>query len=494
MNLRKTALLLAVVITAMTVITAVPAVKAEAATAAEVQYFLDTVGPMCTIDMRDNHILASVSVAQAIWESGWGTSTLAKQANNLFGIRAYSSWSGKVFDRNDCILYDNWAAVYAAKGEAYVKANTLVFWRGYNSWQESVNDHSALFNNMSIYARIRGNYDYKSVCNLLYECGYCGEPTYPDVLIKVIEQYDLEKYNYDFGTGNVGGGSTVGSVSLKPDSLYMEKGALYTLSITANGADYILTSGNAAVVAVSGSSIKAVNDGTAIITISAGGKSDTCTVTVKCGYGCIVADGVYVKCLATGNTASIPAEARTIKNGAFNGTSVTTIVVGSSVSSIEDGAFGGIGGLTLCGNSDAVQKYAEKNSISYVNVAGWTIDKYASIFSGVEAYTTAMVVNTYYGISGIKAAIVDSKGNVLSSTAYVGTGCKITVNGATYTVTVKGDTNGDGRTSTADLVTLKAYLAGGDDSLPERAFRRAADYNGDNRITTADYMAIFKEA
>lgn len=494
MKLRKTALLLAVVITAMSVITAVPALKAEAATAAEVQYFLDTVGPMCTNDMRDNHILASISVAQAIWESGWGTSTLAKEANNLFGIRAYSTWGGMVYDRNEKVLYASWASLKATKGDAYVKEYSLSFWRAYTSWQESVNDHSALFNKSSNYEPIRGNYDYKSVAKLLVECNYCGEPSYTDCIIRVIEQYDLEKYNYDFSLGGAVGGTTVGSVTLKPDSLYMEKGALYTLSITASGADYTLTSSNTAVATVNGSSIKAVADGTATIILSAGGKSDTCTVTVKSGYGCIVADGVYVKCLATGGTASIPSEVRSIAKNAFTGTYVTTVVIGNGVSSIEDGAFGDMGGITLCGYTDTIEAYALKNSISYVNLAGWSIDKYASILSGVEAYTTAAVVNTYYGISGIASTVTDSKGNTLSDTAYVGTGCKVTVSGTTYTVTVKGDTNGDGKTSTADLVVLKAYLGGNDNYLPERAFRRAADYNSDNRITTADYMSIFKEA
>lgn len=494
MKLRKTALLLAVIVTAMAIMTALPVFEAGAATAAEVQYFLDTVGPMCTNDMRDNHILASVSVAQAIWESGWGTSTLAKQANNLFGIRAYSTWSGKVFDRNDCILYDNWAAVYAAKGEAYVKANTLAFWRGYNSWQESVNDHSALFNNMSIYARIRGNYDYKSVCKLLVECGYCGEPTYTDVLIKVIEQYDLEKYNYDFGNG---GGSTVtqpvGTVSLSPKALYMEKGATYNLSITASGANYTLTSSNTYVATVTGSTVKAVADGVATLTLSAGGKTAYCTVTVKSGYGCIVADGVYVKCLATGDTASIPSEAKTVSKGAFTGTAVKNVVVGSNVSSIEDGAFGN--GFTLFGyGNGAVENYATKNALGYINLAGWSVDRYSSILSGIEAYTTATVVNTYYSLSGVNAKVTGANGQTLADTAYIGTGCKVTVSGVTYTVTVKGDANGDGRISTADLVAIKSYLGGNDNSLPHSVYRRAADFNGDNRITTADYLAIFKES
>lgn len=496
MKLRTLALLLAIVIGLMPATSLGTALEADAATAAEVKYFLDTVGPMCTNDMRDNHILASISVAQAIWESGWGTSTLAKQANNLFGIKAYSTWNGMIFDRTDCTLYTNWDAVRAARSEDYIKTNRENFWRAYTSWQESVNDHSALFNNSSNYANIRGNYDYKSVAKLLVEDNYCGVPIYTDVLISVIEQYDLEKYNYDFGNGS--GGTTtpsVGTVSLGTKALYMEIGASYNISVTASGASYTLKSGNTAVATVSGNTIKAVGNGTATITLSAGGKSATCTVTVKSGYGCIVADGVYVKCLASGTTASIPAEARTIKSGAFSGTKVTTIVVGNSVSSIENGAFDGMGGgLTLYGYNGAVKNYALNHSINYVNLAIWSVDKYAAILSGINVYTTAAVVNTYYGLSGVTATVKNASGQTVLDTAYVGTGFKVTVSGATYTVTVKGDTNGDGRTSSADLVVLKSYLEGNDKSLPGSAYRRAADFNSDNRITTADYLAIFKES
>lgn len=495
MKLRKTALLLAVIITAITIMSALPTAKVGAATSAEVQYFLDTVGPMCTNDMRDNHILASFSMAQAIWESGWGTSTLAKEANALFGIRAYSGWSGKIYDRSEKKLYDNWAAVKAAKGEAYVKNNTLVFWRAYDSWQESVNDHSNLFNTMSIYENLRGNYDYKSCCDLVVKDGYCGDPSYTTVLIQMIEQQNLERFNYNFGNG---GGTTPPvdtSVSLSPSALYMDKGALYTLSASVSGGEYTLTSSNSSVALVTGNSVKAVADGSAVITLTAGGKSARCTVTVKSGYGGIVADGVYVKCLAVGGTASIPTEAKTISKDAFKGSSVTTIVVGNSVSSIEAGAFDGTGaGLTLFGyGNSVVQDYASKNAISYVNVAGWVVDKSVSILSGVQAYTTAAVIDTYYKLNGVTATVKGANGAALLSTAYVGTGCTVTVSGVTYTVTVKGDTDGDGKTSTADLITLKTYLTGEDEALPDRAYRRAADFNGDNRITTADYLAIFNE-
>lgn len=491
MKTRKAALLLAAVMVLGVVFASMPAAPANAS---YIDDFLNTVGPMCTADMRDNHILASLSLAQAIWESGWGQSTLAKEANNLFGIRAYNTWSGMVYDRNEKVLYNNWAEIYAAKGASYVKAQELSFWRAYPSWQESVNDHSALFNRMEIYAQLRGNYNFHECAQILYTSGYCGEPSYPSVLIKLYDQFDLEKYNYDFGGGDVIAPSTV---TVSPKTLFMDKGTSYQLTIGVDpvGTAYTVTSSNSAVASVSGNTVKALANGSATITVSAGDKSALCHVAVKEGYGGIVADGVYVKCTASGQV-TVPAEAKTIASGAFTGTSLKTVIVGNSVTGIQSGAFSGVSGFTLCsyGNS-VVSNYAYANSIPYVNLsASWTIDASVLIVMNMPVYTTASVVSTYYEVSGSAAVITAKNGTALKSTDVIGTGCKLALGGKTYTIMVKGDTNGDGKNSTADLLLIKSYLSGTDSALPDRAYRRAADYNGDNRITTSDYLAIFKES
>lgn len=499
MSKRRTAMVLAAVMVAVTVFTAIPAPVAQAS---YVDDFLNTVGPMCTIDMRDNHILASFTMAQAIWESGWGRSTLATQANNLFGIRAYSTWDGMVYDRNECVLYESWGDLVATKGNDYVKGHTNSFWRAYDSWQDSINDRSELFNRASIYENLRGNYDYKSCCLLVVEDGYCSDPDYTQSLINTIERYNLEQYNYNFDTdAPIGGGEdTTGgadSLTLNPATLYMEKGTSFDLglTVTPNDATYSLTSSNNAVVSVSGNTVSSVGDGSATVTLKSGSLSVQCKVTVKSGYGCIVADGVYVKCVAGGTTATIPAEASTIKAGAFSGTNVDTIIVGQNVKSLEDGAFSGItGGFSLCsyGNS-TVSSYAIANAISCVNVSvGWSLDKSAGILYGVSLYTTANLLSMYYGIEGVSATVKGENGTALSGTDYVGTNCTVSLGGSSYTVCIKGDANGDGIASASDLLKVKAYLSGDNDSLPTRSYRKAADYNNDERITTSDYLGICK--
>ena len=491
-------LVVAMVISSVVAIAPVTKVKAS-----YVDDFLATVGPMCTNDMRDNHILASFTLAQAIWESGWGRSTLATQANNLFGIRAYSTWDGKVFDRNECVLYNSWSHLVSTKGDAYVKSYSLSFWRAYDSWQESVNDHSGLFNRMSIYENLRGNYDYKSCATLIVQDGYCSETEYTDCLINLIESYDLEQYNYDFGTGgnNNGGGNSAngdaGSITLKPAKLYMETGSAYELAleITPADAEYTLTSTNPAVAAINGNKVGAVSAGNARITLSAGGLTVSCDVVVADNYGGIVADGVYTLCTVKEGTVTVPAEATSIAASAFANSSVSKVIVGNGVKSLEDGAFDGMGGgFTLCsyGNS-VVSDYALMNAIAHINIStGWVLDSASSLISGISLYTTAELISTFYSTEGVRISLKKGDGTALAGTDYVGTGTVVTVGGVNYNAIVKGDTDGDGITSTSDLLKLKGYLSGDNSYLPMRYYRKAADFNNDERITTADYLAIYR--
>ena len=65
------------------------------------QQFISTLGPLATKDMRTSGILASITIAQAILESGWGTSELAVNANNFFGMKkslSGNTWSNSTWD------------------------------------------------------------------------------------------------------------------------------------------------------------------------------------------------------------------------------------------------------------------------------------------------------------------------------------------------------------------------------------------------------------
>ncbi len=83
--------------------------------------------------------------------------------------------------------------------------------------------------------------------------------------------------------------------------------------------------------------------------------------------------------------------------------------------------------------------------------------------------------------------ITEIDGAVLEGTVF-GTGAKVTLNGANYTVVMLGDVSGDGNITPSDYVKVKNNIMG--ITVLENAFRIAADVNGDNNITPADYVKI----
>ena len=163
---------------------------------AEQKAFLDKIGPMAAADMQKTGILASLTVAQAILESGWGKSGLTLKANNLFGIKgAYNGASVS------CKTQE-W------DGSKYITI-TAAF-RKYPSWAESVADHSALFLRLARYENLRGCTDYKKACQFVREDGYATDPAYTTKLVQLIEKYGLTQYDTPGtpSTGNAGAAGT----------------------------------------------------------------------------------------------------------------------------------------------------------------------------------------------------------------------------------------------------------------------------------------------
>jgi len=169
------------------------AVTASAAGTTQAQKdFIARVGALASADMEQSGILASLTLAQAILESGWGTSVLAVNANALFGIKADSRWNGRVYSKTTQECYD---------GVHFVTETAL--FRAYNSWEHSVSDHSAFLRASTRYAAVIGEKDYKKACNAIHKAGYATDPGYADKLIRLIETYDLTAYD-NGAAGEVG--------------------------------------------------------------------------------------------------------------------------------------------------------------------------------------------------------------------------------------------------------------------------------------------------
>jgi LysM repeat protein len=128
-------------------------------------------------EMNMYHIPASITLAQGILESAYGNSTLAKKANNHFGIKCHKGWNGKTYHMDD-----------DARDECF---------RRYNHPHESFKDHSIFLTTRDRYAFLFDLEitDYKGWAKGLKQAGYATNPKYPQLLIGIIEEYKL--YDYD---------------------------------------------------------------------------------------------------------------------------------------------------------------------------------------------------------------------------------------------------------------------------------------------------------
>jgi peptidoglycan hydrolase-like protein with peptidoglycan-binding domain len=151
--------------------------------------FINSISQGAVKGYTDYGILASLTMAQAILESAWGSSKLSQKANNLFGIKANSSWGGKRITMETAEWYGDKKQI--------VKAD----FRAYDSFNESIEDHNKLLS-YSRYKSLSECRDYKSACQKIYECGYATDPKYPDKLIRLIEENKL----YEFDGVGVGVG------------------------------------------------------------------------------------------------------------------------------------------------------------------------------------------------------------------------------------------------------------------------------------------------
>jgi len=150
----------------------------------EHQDFIGRVGALAAADMEKSGVLASLTIAQAILESGWGKSGLTVKANALFGIKAGKSWKGKVYSAKTQECFD---------GATFTTITAL--FRAYDSWAESVADHSALLTGAARYKAVIGERDYKAACRAIKAAGYATDPQYAEKLIQIIESYSLTAYD-----------------------------------------------------------------------------------------------------------------------------------------------------------------------------------------------------------------------------------------------------------------------------------------------------------
>ena len=147
------------------------------------------------MDGAKEGILPSITAAQAILESGWGSSQLAKAPNNnLFGIKDSEDWHGEIVTLSTQEYLNG----------DYITVNAA--FRKYASWNDSVVDHAKFFTSTEWrkdnYRKVVNETDYRIVAQELKNAGYATDPNYPGKLIRLIEAYKLYEWDAVSNTTN----------------------------------------------------------------------------------------------------------------------------------------------------------------------------------------------------------------------------------------------------------------------------------------------------
>lgn len=142
-----------------------------------VSNYVATFKDIAKSNMKQYGIPASIILAQGILESGAGSGTLSKNANNHFGIKCHTGWTGESVRHDDDSLQE--------------------CFRKYKDPSESYRDHAEFLTGRSRYSALfkleKG--DYEGWAKGLKSAGYATDPKYPDKLISYIERYNLHQFD-----------------------------------------------------------------------------------------------------------------------------------------------------------------------------------------------------------------------------------------------------------------------------------------------------------
>lgn len=156
-----------------------------------VQSFLNTIGPVAQQVAQENGIYASVMIAQAALESGWGNSALSTQSHNLFGVK----WNGT----------GNYVTMPTQEyyGGQWHTINAK--FQSYNSYYDSLTGYAQLIkNNFPNSTRANAATPQIAAANLKYGVygSYATDPNYANSLDRMISDYGLTRYDVYTGTSS----------------------------------------------------------------------------------------------------------------------------------------------------------------------------------------------------------------------------------------------------------------------------------------------------
>jgi len=148
------------------------------------ELYLNNYKDIAVAEMHRTGIPASIKLAQGMHESAYGKSSLAKNANNHFGIKCKSYWTGRTFYHKD---------------DDYKKGKLIdSCFRSYGSDLDSYVDHSNFLSNTAHYANLfeLSKYDYQAWAKGLKASGYATDAKYAEKIIRKIEKYNLDVFDH----------------------------------------------------------------------------------------------------------------------------------------------------------------------------------------------------------------------------------------------------------------------------------------------------------
>ena len=132
---------------------------------------------------RGKPLFASVVIAQACLETGFGSSSLMMKANAVFGIKASLNWKGKVYNSRTREVYND------------RPVNILAYFRAYNSLEESVKDYFDLICGLERYRKALSAENPAQCIFEIKNGGYATDPNYDRLVINIIKEYNLTQYD-----------------------------------------------------------------------------------------------------------------------------------------------------------------------------------------------------------------------------------------------------------------------------------------------------------
>lgn len=145
--------------------------------------FLDKYGAGAIRSMQSTGVPASVTLAQAILESGWGRSGLTRRAFNFFGIKGTGP-AGSLTVRTREVVNGRSIYINAA-------------FKAYHNAAESFVDHGKMLRRLGRYAPcFRNRNNPEQFCRELQKAGYATDPHYATTLISIIHQYGLARFDH----------------------------------------------------------------------------------------------------------------------------------------------------------------------------------------------------------------------------------------------------------------------------------------------------------